>query len=300
MAIPEAQLVTWSGRGAVTNSTASYNSVRTALLDSRSKIASRNPDVFLQGSYANATNIFGDSDVDVVVLTETVFFKDVSGLDANQRQLQVNAHSAATYGWADFRADVLQTLRAYYGNDRVSERDRCIKVDFGTGRIAADVIPAFQHKKYGYFYSGVLQSYTEGIEFRNRAGVPIVNFPKQHIPNGEAKNAAGRTNGWFKGTVRLFKNARNRLIRDRLIAGNICSSYFLECLVYNVPDNLFGGTYQGTFTKIVDYWAQTVHPDQCVCQNGITPLFGSSLVQWKIPEAAQLVQGLRTLWLNWA
>lgn len=299
MAIPEAQLVTWSGRGAVTNSSASYNSVRTALLDPQSRIAALNRDIFLQGSYRNATNIFGDSDVDVVVLLNTVFFKDVSALDANQQQLQRSAYATAEYGWAEFRADVWQTLKAYYGNGRVSEGDRCIKVDFGPGRIAADVIPANQHRKYGYFYSETVQSYVEGIEFRDRSGAAIVNFPKQHIASGESKNAQERTNGWFKASVRMFKNARNRLIDNQVIPADSCSSYHLECLVYNAPDLLFGRTFQDTFNSILNYWAYTIQPVNCLCQNGITHLFGTSPVQWNIPQASQFVRGLQNLWQNW-
>lgn len=299
MPIPEAQLTTWSGRGAVTNSSVSYNSIRAALLNPQSRVATLNPDIFLQGSYRNATNIFGDSDVDVVVLTGRMFFKDVSALDATQQQLQQNAYTPAVYGWNDFRADVLQTLKTYYGNARVSEEDRCIRVDFGPGRIAADVIPAFKHKKYQYFYSTAVQSCEEGVEFRARNGLAIVNFPKQHIANGEAKNGPGRTNGWLKASVRMFKNARNRLIDDHIISTDSCSSYHLECLVYNVPDHLFGGNYQDTFTKAVNYWAYTIQPASCLCQNGIVPLFGTSPVQWNIPNAARLVQGLQNLWQNW-
>lgn len=299
-AIPEAQLATWSGRGAVTNSSASYNSVRIALLDSESRVAALNPEIFLQGSYRNATNIFGDSDVDAVVLMKTVFFKDISALDVHQQQLQRDAYTAAVYGWGEFRADVLQTLRAYYGNERVRERDRCIKVNFGAGRIAADVIPAVQHRKYGYFYSETVQSYVDGIEFRDRAGAAIVNFPKQHIANGELKNAQERTNGWFKSSVRMFKNARNRLIGNRAIPADSCSSYHLECLVYNAPDLLFGRTFQDTFEMVLNYWAYTIQPANCLCQNGVTPLFGTSPVQWNIPHASQFVRGLQNLWQNWA
>lgn len=299
MAIPEAQLTTWSARGAVTNSSASYNSIRTALLDTQSRIAALNPDIFLQGSYRNATNIFGDSDVDVVVLNDRMFFKDTSALDATQLQLQQNAYPPAMYGWNEFRADVLQTLKGYYGNGRVHEGDRCIKVDFGPGRIAADVIPAFRHKKYGYFYSAAVQSYEEGIEFRSRNAVAIVNFPKQHIANGESKNSSERTNGWFKASVRMFKNARNRLIEHHVITPESCSSYHLECLVYNVPDYSFGGNFQDTFVRAVNYWVNTIQPATCLCQNGIVPLFGTSPVQWNIPDAARFVQGLQNLWQDW-
>ncbi len=256
-------------------------------------------DIFLQGSYANATNIFGDSDVDAVASLDSAFFKDVSALDVTQRQLQAAAHSPATYGWTTFRADVLQTLKSHYGNGRISERDKCIKVDFGPGKIAVDVIPALLHKKYSYFYAIGVESSSEGIEFKTKAGIFIANFPKQHIANGESKNAVGRTSGWFKSSVRMFKNARNRLIQDGVITADSCPSYYLECLVYAAPDYLFGGTYQDTFNNILNYWAYTIQPANCLCQNEIVPLFGSSPVQWNIPQAAQFVQRLQILWQNW-
>ncbi|HVB85836.1 MAG TPA: hypothetical protein VNK23_04115 [Candidatus Dormibacteraeota bacterium] len=237
--------------------------------------------------------------MDIVVLSDRTFFSDVSALDQNQRQLRNNAHAAATYTWEQFRADVLQTLRDYCGNGRVKEGSQCIKVDFGLGRIMADVVPAMIHKKYSHFYSHTVQSFVEGIEFRTSTGMPIVNFPKQHIDNGEAKNTAARTNGWFKRSVRMFKNARNCLIEDDLIAADTCSSYHIECLVYNAPDYLFGPTCQDTFQNLLNFWAYTIRPEISLCQNGITNLFGTSPVEWSIPQASRFVRGLQNLWQNW-
>jgi hypothetical protein len=97
----------------------------------------------------------------------------------------------------------------------------------------------------------------------------------------------------------MFKNARNRLIDNGALSAATCSSYHVECLVYNAPDGLFGGTYRDTFLKMVNYWAYTVHPANCLCQNGITALFGTSPVQWNIPEAGQFIAGLQNLWQNW-
>ncbi len=97
----------------------------------------------------------------------------------------------------------------------------------------------------------------------------------------------------------MFKNARNRLIKDGVIAADSCPSYYLECLVYAAPDLLFGGTFQDTFTRVLDFWARTIQPASCLCQNEIIRLFGSSPVQWNIPQAAQFARGLQNLWQNW-
>ena len=176
--------------------------------------------------------------------TRGTFHSDVSALDVNAKQRQQDAYSHATYTWEQFRADVSRTLQDYYTAARVKQADKCIKVRFGPGRIAADVVPAVQYRKYGYFVSNGVESKKEGIFFRNRAGSGIANFPKDHIANGEAKNAANRTNGWYKHMVRIFKNARNRLIRDNVIVENDCPSYCVECFVYNAADHCFGNTYQ--------------------------------------------------------
>jgi len=298
MAIPEAQLDTWSGRGAIASSAAAYSSVKAALSTPRSKILALNTEVYLQGSYRNATNIYGDSDVDIVVQMNSVFQRDLSALDERQRAIEDSSYPNARYGWHNFRADVLQALQDYYGNATVHASDRCIKVDTGPGRIKADVIPALQFRKYDYFYSASVESHKEGIRFLTSAGVPIVNFPKQHIANGEAKNAEARTNGWYKPTVRIFKNARNRLIDHGLIPKDSCPSYSLECLVYNALDSCFGNTYQNTYANVWSYlW--TLPFINCVCQNEIVPLFGTSPVQWSTDAATRFLIGLRDLWNNW-
>ena len=73
MAITEQQLSNWSGLGAQKGSADTYNSIKTAL-GQYVFPAGMNYRVYLQGSYPNHTNIRGDSDVDVVVETDGVFY----------------------------------------------------------------------------------------------------------------------------------------------------------------------------------------------------------------------------------
>lgn len=73
MAIPEKQLETWTGLGSVQQSSATYQSIKGMLDDTDAPYASRNIDSFLQGSYCNDTNIYGDSDVDIVLRTKMLF-----------------------------------------------------------------------------------------------------------------------------------------------------------------------------------------------------------------------------------
>lgn len=253
----------------------------------------------MQGSYRNATNIYGDSDVDIVVEYQGTFYSDFSALDMEDFRRQQSAYAAATYPWEQFCADVLRTLQDYYTPARVTQADKCIKVGFGPGRIAADVVPAVEFKKYSYFIRDGLEGKQDGIFFRNRTGTGIANFPKIHIANGEAKNGANRTNGWYKPMVRIFKNARNRLVRDGLLDEDACPSYSVECLVYNAADGCFGTSYQDSYARIVGY-LRALPPQQFVSQNGIIPLFGPSPVQWNTAAATAFLNALRNLWINWA
>lgn len=85
MAIPESQLTTWSSQGSVTQSKSTYAAVKNALEASNALYADRSVLIFLQGSYGNDTNIYADSDVDVVIRLDSIFRGDRSQLPADQQ-----------------------------------------------------------------------------------------------------------------------------------------------------------------------------------------------------------------------
>ena len=67
MAVAEAQLDIWSQQGKTGQFTDTYNSIRGNLLDASALYSSKNTAVHLQGSYGNNTNVWADSDVDIVL-----------------------------------------------------------------------------------------------------------------------------------------------------------------------------------------------------------------------------------------
>ena len=79
MAIPEAQLDTWSHQGSVTQSSGTYQTMRNALIAPTAPYAGRAYDVFLQGSYGNDTNIYAESDVDTVIRLDAIFGYGLDG-----------------------------------------------------------------------------------------------------------------------------------------------------------------------------------------------------------------------------
>jgi hypothetical protein len=298
MSIPEIQLETWCNQGAITTSAQAYASVKAALGHSNSGLSNPNPEIYLQGSYGNRTNIYAESDVDVVVQHNLSFRRDLSRLPLTQK-LQYNGNFGdASYGAKEHRAEVLRALQRYFGAAVVVSGPKAIKVTTPNGR-TVDVIPALEYRDYVRFATLSDQSYISGISFDDLAGQAIVNFPKQHMQNGEAKNAAGRTNGKYKQTIRMFKNARSCAVDKELLADDVAPSYFIECLLYNVPDSLFVSERQQTFENIWNFLWSRINVQTAVCQNGRAPLFGTSPQQWTIQRAASLLTALQHLWNRW-
>jgi hypothetical protein len=296
--IPESQLVTWSHQGSVTSASATYESIKTALSASGSPLKDINFDIYLQGSYKNDTNIRGDSDVDVVCQLNRTYRYDISELTTEATALYEAKVTKPTYSWSDFRADVLTALRAYYEPRAISEGNKSVKIAAASGRLGADLVVCMQYRKYKSFQGPGEESFVEGIVFYEQAGREIINFPKIHYDNGVEKNSESRTNGWYKPTVRVFKNARTYLIGKGALLETIAPSYFLECLAYNVPDDAFRLNFQSIFYNVLN-WLQNAKFTELLCQNNQQPLFGDTSEQWSIDSAKDFRAKLIELWNNW-
>ena len=278
---------------------ATHESIRNALSASTSPIKGKDFVVYLQGSYKNYTNIRADSDVDVVLQLNSVFKGDTSSLSESEKTLYEQAYHDSTYSWQDFRTDTLQALREYYDIQAVTEGNKSLKIASGSNRLPADVVVCLKYLKFKQFLTLNDQKYVEGIAFYAiRDNRWIFNFPNQHFDNGAEKNSQLRTNGLFRKTVRMFKNARSRLVDDGAVDKNLAPSYFLECLVYNVPDKQFVSSCQSTFCNVVN-WLSTADLSSFVCQNEQLLLFGNTQEQWSISNAKTLLQKLADLWQNW-
>jgi len=298
MAVPEQQLQTWCNQGATVTAQATYASVQAALAAPAAPIRGKPFDVFLQGSYRSATNIYGDSDVDIVVQYKDTWGRDLSLLPPPQVQLYTQTYPNATYSWQQFRADVLASLTAYYGAANLIESAKCLKLAAAPGRLVADVVPAITYKRFNYFLSDAVQDYVEGIRFHDRRdGREIVNYPKQHIENGQAKNGQPRTGGNYKPIVRMFKNARTYIVDHHMLPA-AAPSYFVECMLYNVPDHLLVANRQQAMRGIVE-WLRDNDGTFFMCQNGVTFLFGPTPEQWNIGAATGFADALINLWNNW-
>lgn len=276
MAIPESTLSQWSLHRSAKASKQAHTSVRKALADSGA-LSGFNPGVFLQGSYKNGTNLRRDSDVDVVVRLP---FQLKPRLVSLSGQLQGDAdHKAAHERWQSFRSLALRAMKARFGDAAKSGR-KTIKLAKGELHADADLV--------------VTLTYRNGIGFY----LPderrwVVSYPEQHHERGtEKEEATGRR---FKRTIRMFKAARNRLVDRETLTKDDAPSYFIECLLYNVPNRLFKQKRAATYTGILA-WLKTVKLKGLKCQNGKVALFGKGREQWTVDKARLLVSGLEELW----
>ena len=285
MAIPEQQLETWSHQGATVGSASTHNSIRVALAR-YSWPEGMNYDAYLQGSYRNYTNIRANSDVDLVIESSAVC---CSNLNENEkRHLGIGPGS---YNYWDFRNEVLQALTSYYGTNSVdASGQKSIKTASSNNRLAADAVPCITYRHYHN-----LSIVAEGIAFQTPGSNQwVINYPKLHFQNGAHKNQ--RANNRYKPAVRMFKNAR-----ERILGNNSYPSYFVECLLYNVPDDCFSNRFAYTYRDVVNFFLSQNSQNlaEYWCQNGQLRLFGDFSTQWDIPQAKDFINRLRLLWEQW-
>ena len=285
MAIPEHLLITWSTLGAQQASADTYKSIKSALA-SHTWPSGMNHAVYLQGSYPNHTNIRGDSDVDIVVEMSSSFYHTDMSTDLQQRLGFVKGG----YTWRQFRNEVKTALVNHYGSERVREsgNGKCIKVTGSGFRLNADVVPCAEYRRY----DGT-KHVASGMTFWTNSGIQIVNYPKLHIENGSRKNEACRNH--YKPIVRVFKNARNE-------ANNNFPSYFLECMLYNVPSSTYSASYARSFLDILNYFIDARSRgsiENFRCQNEQQYIFGSAPHQTNVTAAYTLIDALVELWNNW-
>jgi hypothetical protein len=296
MPIPESQLETWSHQGAITTSKNTYASIRSTLEDSNSPFADKDFKVLLQGSYGNDTNIRADSDVDVAMRLGSIFRSNLQALPPEQQTAYHIAYSNATYTFNEFKQAVIEHLQQAYGHHYVQLGNKSVKVLANSGRLGADVVICYQYRDYKRFISTADESYDEGIIFTASTGSEIVNYPTLHRDNCTAKHQA--TNSWFKPTVRMFKNMRGRLVDDGLIPNGIAPSYFIEGMLYSVPDTKFGGCYVDTFCECGN-WLRGTDLSKLVCANYKKWLFGPDSVQWSQDNCKAFLDALANFWNRW-
>jgi hypothetical protein len=298
MTIPLAQLETWSGQGSIAQSKATYATVKSALEDANANYTDRNFKVFLQGSYGNDTNIYAESDVDVVIRYDGTFYHDIKERPADEQAAFHAAYpNSGTYPYSDFKEHVRQALRAKFGNS-VKPGTKAIRIEANGNRRNADVIVAFEFRRYYKFKASYDESHVTGMCFFLSDGTRVANYPNQHSANLTTKHQA--TGNKFKPMIRIFKNARSKMIEDGLIGDGSAPSYYIEGLLYNVPNGQFVGDYQDIFLNILKWLYETKDRTKFECANGQYYLLrDNSHTCWATTDGANFIHAAIKLWNEW-
>jgi hypothetical protein len=186
-------------------------------------------EVFAQGSFKNLTNIPQESDVDVSVCLRDAFFFD---LPPGVSREHFDLRTPTDLNYVPYRRDVVNALADYFGSDGIEAGNKAIRIHSNSYRVEADVVPNWEHRDY--YDVNQPKLYHSGVTFMANDGKWIINYPKQHIDEGILKNA--QTGKRFKRLARIMKSLQVEMIEEGLINSR-CPSFFLESLVFNVPNN---------------------------------------------------------------
>ena len=235
--------------------------------------------------------------MDIVIRLDDCFHSDLESLSDDEKSAYKQAFSDATYTHTDFKRDVLSVLEDQYGS-AVKTGDKAIAIDASGSRRKSDVIVATQFRRYFKFRSASDSEYVEGICFFNAAGERIANYPKQHSANLTAKHQA--SSKWLKPMVRVLKNIRSRMVDEGLIKAGVAPSYYIEGLLYNVPNEKFTHSLEDCMVNILNWYRQDAAKTDLVCANEQYYLLRDGYhTCWSQTDCDALVEAAVDLWNQW-
>jgi hypothetical protein len=259
--------------------------------------ADKSYNVFLQGSYGNDTNIYAESDVDTVIRLNSTFRYNVDNLSPDQQvAFRQTFGGTPSYTFGEFKQGVITRLSNAFGTGNVKLGNKAINIKASGSRRSSDVVACYEYRRYIRFFSLDDYEYIPGIIFPTVSGGEIINFLKPHSDNCTTKHQATAT--CYKPMVRIVKNMRSRLVEENTITKDMAPSYYIEGLLYNVPNDKFGGTYGDTFCNCINWLMQTDRA-KLKCANERYLLLGNSNVQWSSDKCDRFLNALVRLWQNW-
>ena len=100
--------------------------------------------------------------------------------------------------------------------------------------------------------------------------------------------------------VRVLKNMRNKAVENTILEEGIAPSYFIEGLLYNAPNNLFGNGYGSTFVRTIN-WLDDAQRSEFLCANEVYLLLHpTSPVTWRAENCGAFIRAMCKLWNNWS
>lgn len=294
MPIPKTQIETWSSQGATTTSKNTYASVKSAIDEIVSPLNHLTITSYLSGSYRNDTNVYAESDVDVIIELQKWNGSGLAYTNLNDEQRAALEIGTINFNYSDFKNQIVRGLQRYYEYRFVKENNKAVMLLPNGNRRPCDIIIAVP---FNFYFNPLSKANKKaGIKFYTLGGDEVINFPKIHSENATTIHQNSNTN--FKGVVRIFKNIRNYLTTNHGYNKASAPSYFLECFIGNVPITEFTTDLYDSFINTANYLLQNSW-DNFYCLNNIRPLFGNSNEQWNEPDAQNFLDTLKNLYTNW-
>ncbi|WP_298713344.1 nucleotidyltransferase domain-containing protein [uncultured Veillonella sp.] len=204
--------------------------------------------LFIQGSYANNTNVKSNSDIDIAVVLESTFVGNFSMLSTarNLGFIEVD------FNFQCYKNQIVEMLKTFFGEE-VEVGAKSIKVRGNTSRVKADIVPLQRFRDYANPLSTNSNVYTKGVILYDSNNNPIINYPEAHIEKGRYKNII--TNSYYKKLVRICKSILLQMKNDNIREAEGISSFLVESLLFNIQNHIFtsGETYQLKLAAVINY-----------------------------------------------
>jgi hypothetical protein len=93
---------------------------------------------------------------------------------------------------------------------------------------------------------------------------------------------------------------RSKMMKLKLIEPGTAPSYYIEGLLYNVPDAVFAGNYTDMVAGILNWLGQTTDRTQFVCANRLYYLLRDDVaVCWAKADGEKFINAAINLWKYW-
>lgn len=225
----------------------------------------KNAAVFAKGSVKMRTNIRSTSDIDICVRASDVFYADYPTGTTDE----TFKNKSIDYTFSNFRKGVEDALSGYFGPaevDTAGNKAIRVRASVSSSRVDADVVPAFEHRRYTNANS---EFYHEGIEIRPKNDVSnrVINWPSQNYQNVLDKHE--NTSRRYRKMIRIVKRMREAMKDAGTQSAHNIHSFLIESLLWNVPDDRYGNyDYEDDLAGIFDFLTFHLATDERVKEWG--------------------------------
>lgn len=199
--------------------------------------------ILLQGSYGNGTGVRQESDVDVSIISESVWHGEY-----NHFKQSDYGFVGSNFSILDFKTNLANFINLNYPNT-IKIGNKCIDFEGnGSSRKNVDLVPCLRYRDYTNDIQRDPDNYVGGIYINCNDGNYIINYPEQTRTNSTRKN--NDTNYFYKKVVRILKNIKDDMKDNGIMSANAVSSFALESIIYNVPNSIIDGYYNSMYERI--------------------------------------------------